>query len=269
VGQLDGKVAVIAGGATGIGATTARLLVSEGAAVAVGDLNEAAAAELVASLPPGKGLGLRADVSVEADMAALMSATVERFGRLDILMNNAAPVHLAPLDHEVDRLDADVWDETFAVIARGTFLGCKHAIPHMIAGGGGSIINTSSASGLLGTWSGHAYGSAKAAVNLLTMSVATRYGKEGVRCNAIAPGLIMTTELKMPLEQRAKMTEDFLTITLGQRVGIPEDIARMVLFLSADAAEYITGQVFSIDGGMMAQGPWSRFHAEMVAEEPA
>jgi NAD(P)-dependent dehydrogenase (short-subunit alcohol dehydrogenase family) len=138
----------------------------------------------------------------------------------------------------------------------------------MIASGGGSIVNTSSASGLAGTWSGHAYGSAKAAVNLLTQNVATRYGKEGIRCNAIAPGLVLTTEQKMPLEMRDRLVANFMTITSTPRVGLPEDIARAVLFLSVDAAAYLTGQVISIDGGMLAQGPWSRFHADMVAEEP-
>jgi NAD(P)-dependent dehydrogenase (short-subunit alcohol dehydrogenase family) len=266
MGQLDGKVAVIAGGATGIGATTAQLLSREGAAIVIGDVNTEDAGAVAAALdgPRGPGICVRTDVSVEADMAVLMEAAMDTYGRIDILLNNAAPVHLAPVDYSVDALDVEVWDETFAVIARGTFLGCKYAIPHMIAGGGGSIVNTSSASGLAGAFAGHAYGASKAAVNNLTKSVAVRYGKEGVRCNAIAPGLVITTEQKMPPQHREKLVADFLTITQGNRVGVPEDIARTVLFLSVDAAEYITGQIISVDGGMFAEGPWSRFQAEML-----
>jgi NAD(P)-dependent dehydrogenase (short-subunit alcohol dehydrogenase family) len=269
MGQLDGKVAVIAGGATGIGAATANLLSAEGAAIVIGDLNTEDAGAVVADLPgpAGPGICIKTDVSVESDVAALMEAAIDTYGRIDILHNNAAPVHLAPLDHDVVDLDVDVWDQQFAVIARGTFLGCKYAIPHMIAGGGGSIVNTSSASGLAGAWAAHAYGASKSAVNNLTKSVAVRYGKDGVRCNAIAPGLVITTAQKMPPEHRDKLIADFLTITQGTRVGVPEDIARTVLFLSVDAAEYITGQIISVDGGMFAEGPWSRFLSEMISNE--
>jgi NAD(P)-dependent dehydrogenase (short-subunit alcohol dehydrogenase family) len=271
MGELEGKVAVIVGAAPGgIGAATAHLLSTHGAAVVVGDLDAEGAAQVVAELPGvrGPGVSRRTDVSVESDVAALMATAIDTYGRIDILVNNAAPLGLQPVDFSVAELDVEVWDQTFAVIGRGTFLGCKHAIPHMIAGGGGSIVNTSSAASLAGTWSGHAYGAAKASVNNLTKSVATRYGKQGIRCNAIAPGLVLTTEEKMPLERRERVVRDFLTITQGTRVGGPDDIARTVLFLSVDAAEYITGQIISVDGGMFAEGPWSRFQAEMHGTEP-
>jgi len=254
---LEDRVAIVTGGASGIGRATCAALGRAGASVVVADLNGGGAAAVADELR-GEGtsaIGVAADVGDEGSIAAMVESAVTEFGGLDILHNNAADSDPALMSRDlaVAEMDAEVWDRTMRVNLRGPMLGCKYAIPHMIAGGGGSIVNTSSASGLTGDFARSAYAASKAALRSLTESVAAQYGKDGIRSNAIAPGVISTPALEanVPADQVAVYAEN----TLTPRLGRAEDIAAVVVFLASDAAAFITGQVLSVDGGLLAHHP--------------
>ncbi len=256
-GKLDGKVAIVTGAASGIGRASARALAAAGAAVVVADRN-AAGAELVAkeiAAAGGRAAARVVDVAEEASIAAMIEAAVAAFGGLDVLHNNAAESDPGQMgrDLAVAELDAAVFDRALAVNLRGPLLGCKHAIPQLLARGGGAIVNTSSVSGLVGDLSRTAYGISKAGLDALTRYVATQYGKRGIRCNAIAPGVIETPALRanVPAEQIAIYERSHLT----PRLGWPEDIAAAVVFLASDDAAFLTGQVIAVDGGLLAHHP--------------
>lgn len=255
--RLGGRVAIVTGGASGIGRASARRLAAEGAAVAIGDLDEPGAQRVASEIEAagGRALAIRTDVSEEVDFEALIRLTVARFGRLDILHNNAAALGAARVgqDEMVDSLDVDVWDRTMAINTRSVMLGCKHAIPHMLAAGGGSIINTSSGAALLGGLSGTAYATSKAAVNCLTQYVATQFGKRGIRCNAILPGLILTPAVDLGMSEDA--VQMILDHHMTAEAGQPEDIAAMVAFLASDESRYVTGQLLRVDGGITSHAP--------------
>jgi NAD(P)-dependent dehydrogenase (short-subunit alcohol dehydrogenase family) len=189
----------------------------------------------------------------------MVAAAIERYGRLDILHNNAAAVDPALLrrDGEVAAMEVEVWDRTFAVNLRGPMLGCKHAIPRMLERGSGAIVNTSSAAGWAGDLTRSAYGASKAALEALTRYVATQYGKRGIRCNAIAPGVIATPALaaNVPREQMAVYERTQLT----SRLGVPEDIAAAVVFLASDDGAFVTGQTLRVDGGLLVHHPATSF----------
>jgi NAD(P)-dependent dehydrogenase (short-subunit alcohol dehydrogenase family) len=187
---------------------------------------------------------------------ALIATAVSHFGQLDILFNNAAIMASEFIKQDSNPVDTDfaVWDKTFAVNVRGYMAGCKYAIPHMLKAGGGAIVMTSSGSGHRGDLSNIAYGSSKAAVMSMARYVATIYGKQGIRCNTVCPGLIRTEGGKKNVF--GDMVKIMENNTLTPRLGLPEDIAAAVAFLVSDDGAFVTGQDISIDGGMMAHMPY-------------
>jgi NAD(P)-dependent dehydrogenase (short-subunit alcohol dehydrogenase family) len=251
--QLTGKVAIVTGGAGGIGTATARLLAARGARVVIADIAAARAAAIAASLPDAIALPL--DLADEESVRALITATVRHFGRLDILHNNAAALDpdLAPLDGDVEDMRTDVWDRTFSVNLRGTMIASREALPHLAANGNGVIVNTVSNLALQGHLIQAAYSASKAGLIQLTRSIAASHGRKGVRCNAVAPGMTLTPSLiaAFPAELRRLVEQE----TLRDRLGAPEDIAEAVAFLVSDAARNITGQVLVSDGGLSSHVP--------------
>ena len=254
-GRLEGKVAVITGGASGIGRASALTFLREGAAVVIGDLNEASIVE-TAALARAQGDGdrlasLHADVSAERDVAGLVALAVERFGGLDCMFNNAG---VGGAFGPIGETTVEEWDFTFAVLVRGVFLGLKHASIRMKAQGrGGSVINTASVAGIGGGAGPHAYSAAKAAVANLSRAASAELAAHRIRVNAIAPGLIKT-----PLATGRR--EDAWEQLVRQKQpwpepGLPQHIADTALFLAGDESRFITGQVIVVDGGLTAQGP--------------
>jgi NAD(P)-dependent dehydrogenase (short-subunit alcohol dehydrogenase family) len=257
VGQLDGKVAVITGAASGVGAATARLMAERGAAVIVADINAAGARD-VAEQINARGHTATAtttDVRSEADVRTMIDTALARYQRLDIMHNNAAALGSDVLGQDLDlvSMTVEIWDITMAISLRGVMLGCKYALVPMLEQGSGVIINTASVAGQTGDVKRAAYGSAKAGVETLTKYVATMYGKRGIRCNAIAPGLILSPPTLANLTP--EMHEATLRNRLVQRAGSPEDIACMAAFLASDEAGFITGQTINVDGGVLAHHP--------------
>lgn len=252
--ELADRVAIVTGAASGIGAATARTLARQGARVVLADLDGAGLDQVASEISSngGDAAWVVTDVSEESQVRHLVEYTEQLHGRLDIMHNNAAAMGLARRDSGVVNLDVEVWDQTFAVNARGVFLGCKHAIPLMLKTGGGSIVNTASISGEVGELTLSAYGASKAAVAQLTRAVAAQWGAKGIRCNAIAAGLVLSPSgLKLPAALQALYARH----TLTPYVGEPQDIANVVAFLASDEARYITAQVIRVDGGLVDHHP--------------
>jgi NAD(P)-dependent dehydrogenase (short-subunit alcohol dehydrogenase family) len=250
--RLKGKVAIITGGAGGIGSASAARFVQEGAKVVIADIAEDRAHTVAKSLGPD-AIGMFYDAGDEASIETAIAQTVKRFGRLDILFNNAAvtdhAIHLK--DTTATDIPLAVWDQTMSVNVRGILVGCRFAIPHMIAVGGGSIINTASDSGLAGDNVRIAYGTSKGAVITLTKYIAVQHGMQGIRCNAIAPGVILTEQMKgFPA-----LVETIQRQIVTPRLGEPRDIAALAAFLAADESAYITAQTICCDGGHLSHQP--------------
>lgn len=256
-GRLGGKIAIITGSASGIGAATASAFAREGARVAVADVNLEAAERHAASLRAagGKAIAVHVDLGEEASIVRMIDATVAAFGGLDVLHNNAADTRLSSTrDLALEQTDTEVWDGLWRVNLRGTMIATKHAIPRLRARGGGCILNTASGAAFLGMLSNTCYGILKAGVVTMTQYVATQHGKENIRCNAIAPGLIVTPATHDTYAS-SRAGEFMLKHQLTPRFGTPEDIAEMAVFLASDAAGFITGQCFSVDGGFNSHTP--------------
>jgi NAD(P)-dependent dehydrogenase (short-subunit alcohol dehydrogenase family) len=263
--RLAGKVAVVTGAGSGIGAATATTLATQGASVVVADLNAAGAEKTVAQIHEAGSVAtaLTFDLGDAASIAELVQAAVAAYGGIDILFNNAAATHLGnTVDVPIEQADGDVWDDTLRINLRGTMQVTKHVVPHMIARGGGSIINASSGAGLTGDLGHPAYGASKAAIVRLTTYTATEFGKRGVRCNAIAPGLIVTPQTEKSYAG-GPLRDIMLRHHLTPRLGRPDDIANAVLFLASDESSFITGQVISVDGGLLAHAPYWADVAEL------
>lgn len=254
MGRLEGKVAVITGGASGIGAATVKRFCAEGAAVVIADLNDAGGRELVGAVAAagGRAAFQRTDVSREADVQAAMQRAVSDYGRLDAVFNNAG---LGGAIGPLEETSVEDWDRTQAVLLRGVFLGIKHAIPHLRAAGGGSIISTASVAGLRGGAGPHAYSAAKAGVINLTRSAALELGAQHIRVNCICPGGIHTPLLTSRFPGGGEALTPLLAMLQPiPRAGYPEDIAAMALFLASDESSFVTGAAMVVDGGFTAGG---------------
>ncbi|MEN8673195.1 SDR family oxidoreductase [Nocardioides sp.] len=253
--EFEGKVAIVTGGANGMGERVAHTLAERGATVVIAD-RDGERTPLVEQQIRESGAsahGYVVDVTDEARVAELMKEVSARFGRIDVLDNNAAALELTAEDPDVAALDLAVLTGTLTGNVVGPFLCTKHALPVMLAQGSGSIVNMASVSGMLGETSLSAYGISKAAVIQLTRAVATQYGKQGIRCNAVAPALVMTrnTSEWMPAEFKDIYTRNSMT----PYVGDPQDVAEVVAFLASDRARYMTGHVIPVDGGIAAASP--------------
>jgi NAD(P)-dependent dehydrogenase (short-subunit alcohol dehydrogenase family) len=255
MGRLDGKIAIITGAAAGIGQATAQRVAAEGARTVVADLNATGAKQVAGEIDAagGEATAVQVDLGDNDSVRAMVRAAVAAYGGLDILHNNAAATHLAATaDLPVAAADPDVWDDTMRINLRGTMVAIQAAMPHMVARGGGSVINTSSGSGLTGDLRNPAYGASKAALISLTRYVATEFGKQGIRCNAISPGYIVIGSKP----GRDAVNATMLRHALTPRLGRPEDIAALVVFLASDESAFITGQNICVDGGMLAHQPF-------------
>ena len=248
--RLEGKVALITGGAHGMGEAEAKLFAREGAKVAIGDVLEDDAGRVRAEIESAGGTAIvvKLDVTSETDWEAAMTSVRSAFGQLDILVNNAG----INGPRNSDLLSTEHWDRLMNVNARGGFLGVKFAIPEMLEGGGGSIVNISSISGFIGQEFLHpGYNASKGAVRILTKSLAVQYARRGIRVNSVHPGVMppMMGPASGDLEARKQMIETH--VPMG-REGLREEVANGVLFLASDDASYITGTELVIDGGYLA-----------------
>jgi NAD(P)-dependent dehydrogenase (short-subunit alcohol dehydrogenase family) len=254
---VNDKVAVVTGGGGGIGTAVASTLAARGARVVVADVDGAAATRVAEAIVDAGGAAVACpvDVASEASVVEMIATAVDTYGRLDVLHNNAAAMSDDVLGHDLDlvEMSVEVWDATMAVNLRGPMLACKHAIPAMRRSGGGAIVNTASVAAYGGDLQFMAYGASKAGLVNLTKSIATRYGKENIRCNAIAPGMILTPTSRARLSDEG--IELFMRHHLTTRVGCPEDIAEAVAYLVSDEAGYVTGHVLYVDGGVTAHLP--------------
>jgi NAD(P)-dependent dehydrogenase (short-subunit alcohol dehydrogenase family) len=249
--RLQDKVALITGGASGMGASMARIFAREGAKVVIADMLETEGKRLADEIVAANGAALfqRLDVTSEAEWQAAIDATLAAFGRLDILVNDAGISGSA----EEDLLDSGAWQRIMAVNATGTFLGMKYAIPVMKKAGGGAIVNISSISGVTGQLGLHvAYNASKGAVRTLTKAAAVQHGRDNIRVNSVHPGLMppmRTSGRTADPALRKKWIET--AVPLG-RAGRAEEVANAVLFLASDEASYITGAELYVDGGFLA-----------------
>ncbi|WP_454190831.1 SDR family NAD(P)-dependent oxidoreductase [Paenibacillus sp. Marseille-Q7038] len=252
--RVQGKVAIITGGASGIGLATAQTLAKEGAKVVIADFNlkgaEEAAQEIVNQ--GGEAIGIFLDASKLESIKETVDKTVEKYGTVNILFNNVGLTNLKK-DLDVVNMDLEEWDHLVNVNLKSVLAGCKYAIPHMVKAGGGAIINTASMAGFASDIIRTAYGTTKAAVVHLTKYVATQYGKHNIRCNGVAPGLILTPAAKNNLSP--ELLDTFMKYNALPYHGEPEDIANTVLFLASDESKFITGQTIQVEGGHYLANP--------------
>jgi len=252
--RMNGKVALITGGASGIGLSAANLMAKEGAKVVIADFNADGAEEAAEQIKAqgGEASGVFLDAGDEASIKEAVDFTVRQYGTIATLFNNVGLTNLRK-DLDVVNVDLDEWDRLMNVNLKSVLLGARFAIPHMIEAGGGSIINTASMAGFAGDAVRVAYGASKAGVVNITKYIATQYGKHNIRCNAVAPGLILTPAAKnnMPSE----LLDIFAKYNALPYHGEPDDIGYTVLFLASDESKFITGQTIQVEGGHYIANP--------------
>lgn len=250
--RLEGKVALITGAASGQGRDAAMLFAQEGARVIVTDINEEGVRETAEMVKAagGEAVGRQMDVADATQVQDGVAFAVRTFGMLNVLYNNAG-VYLRGKDGPVTRLSDDIWDTVLTVNLKSMYLCCKYAIPEMVKAGGGSIVNTASAAGLMGT-NFHAYSASKGGMIALSRSIATTYAPQNVRSNVICPGFI-ETPMTAEISGSQRLLQAYLENTPLHRAGRAIDVAYMALYLASDEAAFVTGGVFVIDGGVTAR----------------
>ncbi|MFF2846099.1 SDR family NAD(P)-dependent oxidoreductase [Streptomyces sp. NPDC058001] len=255
MGEFTGRVAIVTGGANGMGERVAHTLAAGGATVVVADKDGERSKLVVAEIAEagGDAVALPADVSEEEQVAALVDDVVRRYGRVDILDNNAAALELTAVDPDLLGVTTDVFLGTLRGNLLGPFLCTKYVLPVMLQQGAGAIVNMASVSGMAGETSLTAYGVSKAAVIQLTRATAVQYGKRGIRCNAVAPSIVLTRNTDAWAPQAVK--DAYLRHNVTPYLGLPQDIAEVVAFLVSDKARYMTGHVIPVDGGLRAAHP--------------
>jgi len=244
VGKLDKKVAIVTGGASGIGERMVDLFAAEGAIVIAADINEEA---LERASQKQNVYGMKLNVASDDDWAALVKEVNERFGKIDILVNNAGISSEKPFQE----INIDDWQKMLSINGFGPFAGMKHVTPYMAAQNKGSIINISSYTALIGQGYNH-YSASKGAVRAISKAAATAFGRQGIRVNALFPGII-ETPMTQALSTSKELLDRLIQATPLQRLGQPDDIAKAALFLASDDSSYITGSEIVIDGGYSAQ----------------
>ena len=251
--RLQGKVAIVTGSTSGIGIGIAKVYAKEGAQVIICGRREARGQEVVDEIVAegGKASYHHMDITQAESIEALMADTAKEFGKIDILVNNAANVALK--DGRVDELTLEMFDDIVQSDLRGTFYAIKCALPFMLENGGGSIVNIGSMASCGGDLGSTAYACAKAGVDILTQYTAQQYGKQGIRCNCIRPGLIVTPQNEAKVPQALK--DIFLGSIMVNRYGCPEDIAHAAVYFGSDESAYVTGQIINVDGGMNSHAP--------------
>ncbi|MEU6379402.1 SDR family oxidoreductase [Streptomyces sp. NPDC046909] len=265
--SLHGTAAIVTGAAQGIGRVTALSLASHGARVTILDINGDGAHAVADEIRDtgGDAHAVVGDVAKEPDVVRTVEETLARFGRLDVLVNNAVAYNreVEGSDLNVVSTPNEVWDRTMAVNLHGAVLGCRHAIPAMLTTGGGTIVNVGSTAGFSGDTNHVAYAASMAAKYSLTRSVATSHGKLGIRCNAVATGLVLSPTARGNLDPvKLGIYRDNLLVP---DFAEPEDIASVIVFLASDAGRYVTGQTIIVDGGFQAHQPW---HAQAHIVHP-
>ena len=251
MGRLDGKVALISGGARGQGTTETRLFVREGARVVFGDILDDEGKKIEAEIRAagGDATYVHLNVTREEDCRAAVATAVDRYGKLDVLVNNAGILLRAKIEETTE----EDWDRIMAVNAKGVFLGTKCALPAMRRAGGGSIVNISSTAGLVGSpGETAAYTATKGAVRLFTKATAIQHARDKIRCNSVHPGPIATDMIKDMLDNKSEWEQRLRRLPMG-RVGTAEEVAYGVLYLASDEASYVTGRELVIDGGTTAE----------------
>ena len=251
MGKLDGKIALISGGARGQGAAEARLFAQEGAKVVIADILDAQGQQVEAEINElgGDALYIHLDVTSESDWQNAVQATVAKYGKLDILVNNAAIIiEKAAIE---DRAAAE-WDRVFEVNAKGVFLGTKRSIPEMRKAGGGSIVNISSVAGIAQSLHQEpAYAASKGAVRIFSKVTASQHAADGIRCNSVHPGPIDTDMLASAMGDEARLQDRLARVPM-RRMGSVDEIAKGVLYLASDDSSYVTGSELVIDGGAIS-----------------